>query len=1018
MNIKVCWLSAALLCSAWSVPAFAAPPKAAKATPSPARRAPAAPAGVGSPEWESFRAVYPFHIQGVAISAPRSDGTRVLVVAEPPPHVGSAALLAVDPTLLANNRIRARPVGLDGWVRDFVAILPRMDNEAVSGLCARINTLLFRTSYKATVLEIPAVAPRSPEIRLGEKGLDLRISTADLQRWLLEDELDLVPGLGGAPAKLRDLLRTGAQGVYFTAQEGLVVWLFPDGVDVATQQFAARQFALDSDLILGAISGDKGTAIIARERVTSLNVLPPLRVETIFQLAAARTAHLAQSYERTNAFAGRYDDSHDWAPIFLSNELIDTEYGSLLNITDQLLKSWSNSGDTKYANFIYPTPSRYPFPQAIMRHLKVNEITYNWNTKGAGYGVEAGPYAILALNRTGALPVSYIPGDGAGAGAVMAAEDTAYNYFAGLGDPNLTRVVQYAGIYQAFMNCKVGTPAPRPPDATPRVNPLLLDEMVRVYERLNAASPAQLATLAAPLIEKDMDLTEKEFAAEIRKLEKQKGVTLPADQRARILDEAMTENRKKITSHYVEKLSTSRNTIRARVAASPNLREGLGDFLVSQEGEAEQLAADYLRSITDLVAIRDSMVRNGVAAARGWIHTPAVVVSWNVATGESVNYIGGHNLDATISVFRTDPTQPKGSIKLLTTKNGGETVVFNPADRDRVTQIVRDVGRRESDLTKLWPEVERRFAASVAPPIRPLRTALGFPERAPGALPGRGLRRADTPSAPGIGGGWELRNASAIEGAETVAFQAAAEKMVVTINPKPPGFAAIFGEGATPRVVSGPTKQAVTDAIRELQTQFPRQGEIYVRFGEGVGELDALNFTRSIRASDAGRHATGIKSARLTPKRLGELTHTHYDLAKIKFEPMTRREIGGGMELGHSFSAPAKVAAEPSLFGRVVTTVKGKLPESVVTKIDASVKNLAARLDRSSTASDVHRVAAELRKEIPEIDTVSTEFMGGVGEAADATFVENTPPPFHFDLEFRCLDFDHRRYVLRYRQAA
>ena len=76
-------------------------------------------------------------------------------------------------------------------------------------------------------------------------------------------------------------------------------------------------------------------------------MLPPLRVETILQLAAVGQDELSQSYERRNIISGRYDEKHDWAPIYLSAALLDTEYGSLLNITDQLLKSWSMGGQVR-----------------------------------------------------------------------------------------------------------------------------------------------------------------------------------------------------------------------------------------------------------------------------------------------------------------------------------------------------------------------------------------------------------------------------------------------------------------------------------------------------------------------------------------------------------------------------------------------------------------------------------------------------------------------------------------------
>ncbi len=49
-------------------------------------------------------------------------------------------------------------------------------------------------------------------------------------------------------------------------------------------------------------------------------------------LAGVNSDELAQSYERNSFAAGKFDEDKnlDWAPIYLSDVLIDTEYGSLL----------------------------------------------------------------------------------------------------------------------------------------------------------------------------------------------------------------------------------------------------------------------------------------------------------------------------------------------------------------------------------------------------------------------------------------------------------------------------------------------------------------------------------------------------------------------------------------------------------------------------------------------------------------------------------------------------------------
>jgi hypothetical protein len=85
--------------------------------------------------------------------------------------------------------------------------------------------------------------------------------------------------------------------------------------------------------------------LFGRQRQISLGVLPPLRFENLQAFARNQTDHVAQSYERRRIFAGRVTVGKyaiwDWAPILLSPQLDDNKFGTLLNLADQILKSWS-----------------------------------------------------------------------------------------------------------------------------------------------------------------------------------------------------------------------------------------------------------------------------------------------------------------------------------------------------------------------------------------------------------------------------------------------------------------------------------------------------------------------------------------------------------------------------------------------------------------------------------------------------------------------------------------------------
>src|SRR5262249_34709540 len=201
-----------------------------------------------------------------------------------------------------------------------------------------------------------------------------------------------------SPSSLCTRLAQQRSGVFRTETPGLVVLAVPRHRKLNDASVALREFALDSDLVLGAVGTADSVAIVGRERTASVIALPPLRSETLLQLAAAGTGELAQSYERMSLFAGKLPRAHrDWPPIYLSPQLVDSEYGSLLNITDQLLKSWSEHGEIEYVDFPYPKPQTFPFPTGLLKHAGTSMVTYNWNTKGVGYVDAADGYDVLAF---------------------------------------------------------------------------------------------------------------------------------------------------------------------------------------------------------------------------------------------------------------------------------------------------------------------------------------------------------------------------------------------------------------------------------------------------------------------------------------------------------------------------------------------------------------------------------------------------------------------------------------------
>lgn len=427
--------------------------------------------------WKSTREAHPLHVQAV-FSAPVPQGYLAVVVTEPPPHVTAES--AGRALRAAAIEARDWTIGVDGAGRDLVAVLeaPQTDpdRELLDERFAHLHRYLFGTSYGARV-HAPSEGVPQPS------ALDVRVPPNALKEWVIGSAKSfyrLNADGDGAPQRLGPHT---LPGVYVAEKDGLVVWALPVQADLCQYPVGTREFAVASDVILGALQREEMVFVVGRERVNSTLTVPPLRTESLQRLADFRARYerelledlrrrlasnapsgngvvrhpleLHQSFQRNNLFAGRLASSADWCPILLSPELVEDEFGGELNISDQILKSWSLNGTVRYQGFGYPDPTEWPAAQPLTDELSASSLTFNWNTKGAFALVRWGDTSALALLRTGALPVSYAPegkaSDGKSspdASTIERAERRNHDYFAQQNDPHLARVVAYS----AFLN--------------------------------------------------------------------------------------------------------------------------------------------------------------------------------------------------------------------------------------------------------------------------------------------------------------------------------------------------------------------------------------------------------------------------------------------------------------------------------------------------------------------------------------------------------------------------------------
>lgn len=411
----------------------------------------------GLKAWQDFRLIHPFGYQAVGL---KHDGDKhIFIISEPSSYVNERDINGLFIRYGGDLQVVKHPIGHDGWLCDLVGEVSfNGDDNSFNQFSKSLFTLLFGTDYKSYYIDLD-----NPEehVFYSSHRLNYSVSAAELEQWFVKDN-EALSGQNGN-INLHTLLSgtiPDDNALLYSQDNSFVVWALNKETGFNNDLFRtnARKFAIDADLVIGALGTQGGNfAIIARKRQVPLNELPPLRAETLALLMDTSNEHLAQSYERHAVFAGKQKDNWDVAPIYLSSELKHTEYGILLNNTDQMLKSWSENGAISYQNFSYPTPVFWGFNIGAYHDLEVNTLTYNWNTSGAGYVIQNdGDFDIYAINRTGCLPVSFIPSgmEGKIDQKVNDAEELAYDFFSDLQNVDLVRVVQYAAIYQIASHFK------------------------------------------------------------------------------------------------------------------------------------------------------------------------------------------------------------------------------------------------------------------------------------------------------------------------------------------------------------------------------------------------------------------------------------------------------------------------------------------------------------------------------------------------------------------------------------
>ncbi|NRB50907.1 MAG: hypothetical protein HRU41_24775 [Saprospiraceae bacterium] len=663
--------------------------------------------------WKEFRHHFAFHIQTIAWHAGLPDGSSLIIISEPPPHTDSLGIAKLFRDYNSLVEIKEHSIGVDGWVKDVVIVIESAKRADLEKTLLLLNRYLHFTNHSTEYLDLAELDQLDNDEEIPTNKLDFDISPLELRQWLLQDEVPFRPTYDSEKTySVLDLIEKKRLGVYLGTGDRLVIWAIPRAVSLYAFKPEIRKFCLETDVILGSIANEEMVVFVGKARNASLWSHPPLRTESILSLASSQNDYLYQSYERKNPFAAKLDDDQDWAPIALSSELIHTEFGSTLNITDQILKSWSEGGAVAYHGFAdYPQPeNKMP---AVTDMIDSPSITYNWNTNNFLFPAFLPDFdlELVTIDHTGCLPLSYLPDGNPEIQSVAAkVEEMGRNYFRSLNQVDLARVVSYTFLFQAFKT--YGIHADQAPDQLDQaiINPLL-QRSTELIKKLREHSPHRDAK-TLKIIEEKIAYAERQVdTLEIWKSralsnEKDKFQTQIEERKTRIAD---LQQQHFDETNQIKKISASVKSIRRygesgyrlldTLLVLPHLFSAREDLerdkrflqisqvatLLKDSLKLTYYAYDFLEQSPEQMMKDFSTLQQ--RSHHRWLKTPSLVLSRDLRNTASSKSTGGHSLGG-----------EKPKIKMIVEDLEPGTFGFALEGKD----IVFKIGAQ--DFQKLTPE--------------------------------------------------------------------------------------------------------------------------------------------------------------------------------------------------------------------------------------------------------------------------------------------------------------------------
>ena len=610
--------------------------------------------------YDDFRKKYRFHFQTVGL-AQLPDSSKLILISEPPPHFEIDSIKNICEKFTHSVELKRHKIGYDGWISDVVILLGNATEENVKNILKKLSKELYFSDYKVKPLALPAENKR---IYFTKSNIDYRISLHEFNEWFIENEEPFIILDDTTQTEtLKTIFKEQKRGIYFSQLPGFVAWAIAAKSDLSEQLENIRQFTLDADLILGAISDSSTLIIIGRERESSLDELPPLNIESILLLASITEKELSQSLDVNDLMAGKMRNGKDWCPTYLSKELENTEFGHLLTITDILLKDWSEKGTIQEAFYRYPKPNYYPFDKPLFRKLGLSELVYNWNTANTMYAIDLEDVTIYTLNRTGALPVSYFNSQERSVSIGRKYENQAYHYFATIGNTDLARVVQYTALYQLFIDNEI-TYSGNVYTDFPKNKPYLLQKpAANLMQILKNLSQNEIQYLSDTLSNiKFVEYQRDKVLEQLRDNEQKYNYTYTDEQKENILKDVVRNTKQMIINEFyqvknmLQSLSEENFKKLARYVSYPrgtriNNMEDYNRMLKGKQINTlvNNIGKNYLYFLgIDLNDVKNYFVNNLASSSGKYVKTPSVIITYN-----DMLTTGGHNLSSKISRVKT-----------------------------------------------------------------------------------------------------------------------------------------------------------------------------------------------------------------------------------------------------------------------------------------------------------------------------------------------------------------------------